>query len=110
MNVTTESTAAADGPPAVVDCQGAAPSERAPAPFWASLRRVARQPRFIAAALVLLVSAVGLNAATGFLQLHFRKVAVPLAQSLDDPRKDPLQARPWLRFGRRARSRGRRAR
>jgi hypothetical protein len=69
-----------------------------PSSFWASVRRVLRQPRFIAAALVLLVSAVGLNAATGFLQLHFRKVAVPLpVKGLDDPKEGiPSKLGPWL--------------
>ena len=89
----------ADVPPAVVDYRGAAaPSEKAPASFGTSLGRALRQPRFIAAALVLLVSAVGLNAATGFLQLHFRKVAVPLpVKSLDDAKEGiPARLGPWL--------------
>jgi len=48
--------------------------------------RVLRQPRFLIAAVVLLVSAVGLNAATQFLQLHFRKQRVELrVPSLGDP-------------------------
>lgn len=52
----------------------------------AAVRRVLRQPRFLIAAFVLLVSGVGLNAASQFLQLHFRKQAVPLrVPSLGDP-------------------------
>ena len=47
-------------------------------PVWAAARRVLRQPRFVVAAVVLAVAAVGLNAATEFLRLHFRKQAVPL--------------------------------
>lgn len=44
-----------------------------------------RDPRFIVAALVLLLCAVGFNAAARSLQLHFRKQPVPLAvKSLDD--------------------------
>jgi len=43
------------------------------------------QPRFVCAVLVLGVCAVGLNAATQFMQLHFRKLPVPLrVASLQD--------------------------
>jgi hypothetical protein len=41
---------------------------------------------FIAAVVVMGIAAVGLNAATQMLQLHFKKVPVPLAYELDDPR------------------------
>lgn len=47
-------------------------------PLSAAIRRAFRQPRFVAAAVVLAVSGLGLNAATQFLQLHFRKLPVPL--------------------------------
>ena len=110
MNATNESTTpgapvglaapqgAADVPPAGGNYDTAWPPGHGPSSFWASVRRVLRQPRFLAAAAVLLVSAVGLNAATGFLQLHFRKVAVPLAvKSLDDPKEGiPPKLGPWL--------------
>jgi hypothetical protein len=54
-------------------------------PLAASARRLMRQPKFLCAAAILLISAVGLNGATQFLKLHFRKEAVPLPiRSLDD--------------------------
>lgn len=37
-----------------------------------------KRPAFLVAVLVLGLSAVGLNSAAGFLQLHFKKIAVPL--------------------------------
>jgi hypothetical protein len=40
---------------------------------------------FIAAVVVLGIAAVGLNAATQMLQLHFKKVPIPLKYELDDP-------------------------
>jgi hypothetical protein len=109
MNATNQSSAAgasvgltapqgaADVPPAAKH-ETAWPPGHGPSSFWVSVRRVLRQPRFIAAALVLLVCAVGLNAATGFLQLHFRKVAVPLrVKSLDDPKEGiPSKIGHWL--------------
>src|SRR5690349_17401894 len=54
-------------------------------PLAAAVRRVLREPRFVVAALVLAVSAAGLNAATQFLRLHFRKLPVSLrVPSLQD--------------------------
>jgi len=44
--------------------------------------RVMRQPTFIAAVVVLLVAAVGLNASVRFLKLHFKKEPVPLTRAL----------------------------
>lgn len=56
--------------------------------LWPAVRRAFRQPRFIVVAVVLGVSALGLNAATQFLQLHFRKLPVPLrVPSLSDEAK-----------------------
>ena len=55
------------------------------ASFPSAVRQALRQPAFLVAAAFLLVSAIGLNAASQFLQLHFRKVAVPLpVRSLSD--------------------------
>jgi hypothetical protein len=48
-------------------------------PVTRSFGRLLKQPAFVAAALLLGVAAVGLNAATAFLQLHFKKLPVPLA-------------------------------
>jgi len=67
-------------------------------PAWlVAARGLLRQPRFIVAASFLLISAVGLNAATTFLQLHFRKVAVPLpVKSLSDETEGiPARLGPW---------------
>ncbi len=44
-------------------------------------RRILTQPAFVAAVVVLVISALGLNAATSFLSLHFKKLPVPLAVS-----------------------------
>ncbi len=55
------------------------------AAWLTAARPLLREPRFLLAAVFLLISAVGLNAATGFLRLHFQKVAVPLpVKSLSD--------------------------
>ncbi len=52
----------------------------------ASIKRIVAKafssPGFIAAVVVLAIAAVGLNAATEYLQLHFRKIAVPLPHPL----------------------------
>jgi hypothetical protein len=47
-----------------------------------ALGRVLRQPTFLIAVVVLLTAAIGLNAAVNFMQLHFKKEAVPLAKPL----------------------------
>src|SRR5439155_10259204 len=46
-------------------------------------KRLARQPSFLVAFAVLLLAAVSLNATTQFLQLHFKKLPVPLAHPLE---------------------------
>jgi len=53
---------------------------------------------FVAAVAVLCVSALGLNATVSFLQLHFKKRALPLAvRSLTDPQQGmPAQLGSWL--------------
>ena len=51
--------------------------------FISMFKRLFRQPGFIAAFAVLLLAAVGLNATTQYLQLHFKKLPVPLAHSLE---------------------------
>ena len=68
-----------------------------PSAWLVAVRRLLREPRFLVAAGFLLISAVGLNAATQFLQLHFRKVAVPLrVKSLSDESEGiPAQLGPW---------------
>jgi hypothetical protein len=48
-----------------------------------AIKRLAKQPSFIVAFSVLLLAAVSLNATTQFLQLHFKKLPVPLAHSLE---------------------------
>lgn len=44
-----------------------------------AIRQTLAQPTFVVAALLLATSAITLNGAVGFLRLHFKKVAVPLA-------------------------------
>jgi hypothetical protein len=53
---------------------------------------------FVAVVVVLCVSALGLNATVSFLQLHFKKRALPLAvRSLIDPQEGmPVQVGDWL--------------
>src|SRR5438132_6892262 len=50
--------------------------------FNKALGRVLRQPTFVAAVVVLLVAAVGLNASVRYLKLHFKKDAVLLQRPL----------------------------
>lgn len=58
-------------------------------------RRILTQPAFLAAVVVLGISALGLNAATSFLQLHFKKLPVPLAvRSLSEGM--PATLGPWV--------------
>jgi Protein of unknown function (DUF3485) len=54
-----------------------------PNPWLVGLKKAGKEPAFIVAVLVLLVAAVGLNGATQFMQLHFKKLPVPLARDLD---------------------------
>ena len=48
-------------------------------PWMRSIRKVLTQPSFIVAVILLATSAITLNAAVGFLRLHFKKLPVPLA-------------------------------
>jgi|ERR1700733_1580418 len=61
--------------------------------FTQALRRILTQPAFVVVAIILLVCAVGLNGATQFLQLHFKKLPVPLARPLNDV---PQKIGPWV--------------
>lgn len=57
----------------------------APRSFGAVAAGLLRQPRFLVAAGVLLVCAVGFNAAAEYLQVNFRKLPVPMrVRALDD--------------------------
>ncbi len=67
----------------------AAPLER----IKAIARALARQPVFLVAVAVLGVTAIGFNAATRALQLHFQKLPVPLAP--EALRKLPAEIGPW---------------
>jgi hypothetical protein len=63
-----------------------ASASAASAPFRGAAAKLLKQPRFIVAAMVLLIAALSLNGATQFLKLHFRKLPVPLrVPSLRDP-------------------------
>ena len=55
--------------------------------------RVLRQPSFLAAVIILLIAAVGLNASVQFLKLHFKKQPVPLARALT---LVPDRLGPWV--------------
>jgi hypothetical protein len=61
-------------------------------PLIRSLRRVFAQPAFVAAVVVLAVAAAGLNVAVEAMQLHFKKLPVPLARSLATL---PADLGPW---------------
>jgi hypothetical protein len=54
----------------------------AASPVKSALRRLLTQPAFVAAVLVLGVAAVGLNAAVGYMRLHFKKQPVALRKEL----------------------------
>lgn len=47
-----------------------------------SLKQALKRPAYLVAVIVLGISALGLNASVGFLQLHFKKLPVPLRQPL----------------------------
>ena len=49
-------------------------------PVLAGLKQLLRRPSFVVVAGVLLLAAVTLNAATEFLQLHFKKLPVEIGQ------------------------------
>jgi hypothetical protein len=53
-------------------------------PWLAGFKKAGKQPAFVIVVLVLLLAAVGLNGATQFLQLHFKKLPVPLARDLHE--------------------------
>ena len=58
---------------------------------WAPLGRLARQPKFLACAAVLAVSAAGLQLSAQKLKWHFRKEAAPLRKSLDELDESQLE-------------------
>jgi hypothetical protein len=56
-------------------------------------KRVFLQPAFVVVAAILLVAAAGLNAATSYLQLYFRKLPAPLSRPLAEV---PQNLGPWV--------------
>lgn len=50
----------------------------------ASIRRAISQPAFLVVLVILFAAAAGLRAATDFMQLHFRKLPVPLSRPLTE--------------------------
>lgn len=62
-------------------------------PLGPAFRSLLKQRAFVLVAAILLVAAVGLNAATQFLQLHFRKLPVQPARPLVEI---PEKMGPWL--------------
>ena len=66
-------------------------------PVTRALKRLLVQPDFVVAVLLLGTAAVTLNFATGFLQLHFKKRAVPMAVSaFDAPDGFPSKVGAWV--------------
>jgi hypothetical protein len=61
-------------------------------PVAASLKKALKQPAFVVVIGILILAAGGLNAATELLQLHFRKMPVPLARELSEI---PSRLGPW---------------
>jgi hypothetical protein len=61
-------------------------------PLGTSLKRAFSQPSFLVVAGILLIAAAGLNGATRFMQLHFRKLPVPMQKELAD---FPTRLGPW---------------
>jgi hypothetical protein len=66
-------------------------------PLVRTLRRVFAQPAFVAAVVVLGVSALGLNVAVNAMKLHFKKQPVPLARPLATI---PPDLGPWRQVSR----------
>src|SRR5678816_3436542 len=60
-------------------------SRPTPAARGGTTRSIYLQPAFVVAVAVLGVAALGLNATTQALQVHFKKLPVPLRVKLDDP-------------------------
>ena len=56
--------------------------EETTSPIGRAFSRVIRQPTFVAAVVVLLTAALGLNASVQFMKLRFKKDPVPLAREL----------------------------
>lgn len=64
-----------------------------PSSVSVAMKKLMRQPAFVLVAAILLICAISLNAATQFMQLHFQKKAVPLAQDL---KTIPSQLGHWV--------------
>jgi hypothetical protein len=69
------------------------PSAQEPASIGAAVARVLRQPPFLVVVIIMVAAALGLNAAVGYLQLHFKKEPVPLAKELGEI---PNQLGSWV--------------
>jgi hypothetical protein len=67
-------------------------------PAASPLRGLFASKRFLAAFVMLLLSAVGLNATVSFLQLHFKKEPVPLRQRFDEAM--PTVIGSWIQVAR----------
>jgi len=62
----------------------------------AAVKKSLKQPGFLLVSAILLVGALGLNAATSFLKLHFRKEALPLRGELTTLTKKDLNGWAWV--------------
>lgn len=65
---------------------------------WVAVRGLFRQSSFLVAVVVLLVAALGLNASVQFLQLHFKKLPVPIRQSFKTGMPEVMGN--WVQVGR----------
>ena len=61
-----------------------------------AVKKSLKQPGFLMVSAILLVGALGLNAATSFLKLHFRKEALPLRGELTTLTKKDLNGWVWV--------------
>ena len=61
-----------------------------------AVKKSVKQPGFLLVAVILLAGALGLNAATSFLKLHFRKEALPLRGELSLLTKKDLGGWVWV--------------
>src|SRR5947207_10232034 len=77
-------------------------TNRPPTPLTAPVDKLRpfRHSGFLIAAAVLLAAAIGLNASVQFMQLHFKKEAVPLRISFTDPKAMPTVMGPWVQVAR----------
>ncbi|MEO7134549.1 MAG: hypothetical protein ABI024_10040, partial [Vicinamibacterales bacterium] len=77
-----QSSSASPAPIAASNAARPASIDESGSPVSRAFRRVLRQPTFVAAVVVLLTAALGLNASVQFMKLHFKKEPMPLSREL----------------------------